>query len=111
MKEMNKMISDDELEYIVGGYRDECLEIMQWCMDHGAGQINLPAPGNDLDPAELLKAYNFLYDKIHNSGMQRLNFKMPNKSSNSYQFYDSELKKHVAMNHSEFMDFLNKRFG
>jgi len=107
---MNKMLSDEELENIVGGTRDECLEIMQWCNDHGSVHISLPADGQKLDPAELWKAYNFILDKLHSLNYKNMNLKMPNEFDNLYTLYDPKLGKKVTLSHSEFMNLLNENF-
>ncbi|MBR2067407.1 MAG: hypothetical protein IJ875_04005 [Solobacterium sp.] len=111
MEEFNRIISDDELKDIVGGTREECLELMQWCNDHGSEHISLPPGGQRLDPAELWKAYNFVLNKLHSINYLGKSLKMPNDWDNQYTLYDQRQGKRISLTHREFMDFLNENFG
>ena len=41
MEEINKLLSDEELEAIAAGNNEECLELLKWCKNHGA-YVSLP---------------------------------------------------------------------
>ena len=112
MEENNRLLSDEELEVIAGGNNEECLELLKWCKNHGA-YVSLPRTGERCNPKELQIAFRFLNEKLKSRGMWYFNMGVTpyTKRANHYDYVYLLGDEKYSLNHREFMDLLEEKFG